>query len=400
MAELQFDLPLGNTEAKKEDLSGFQVGYQETKLRHGVGIEDKTYQRILKGYPDYQENAEAYQSFASTWDNEKLRYSVAMKHNTFVLDEQDEVVAGEGHYPGASLLYDMDTIKGYLLAIKNGYTQDGFEEVYGTISQEEAQRIAKAKDGTSLWGNIAGTLAGYATEPETAIDFASPGKIVGSTIAKGAVKAFAVESLYAGVSEVMRQQKIREHMERAGLEYTLWDSTKEVLVNAGFAGMLRGIGSAVLDWSVVSKINRGITNSTDKEIFDRFARRENFKLTQNTTKHLNLLDEAEAKIEVGKNADITAQTDIDINTKTDEAIEGVNFRDELSDDYQTKGYDIEEKALNDTVNAPEIADDIYGGMATNDDGDALIKEFATHPDIEAELREIEALEANIKSGIK
>ena len=396
MAELQFNLPLGNTEGEKEDLSGFQVGYQETKLRHGIGIEDRTYQRLFKTYPDYTENAEAYQSMASTWDNEKIRYATVLKHRTFALDDNDEIVAGEGHYPGASALYDMDSIKGFLLAEKNGFNENRFNEVYGQIAGEEAQRLAKAKEGTSLMANIAGTLAGYVTEPETLVDFASPGKIIGSTIAKGAAKAFVTESAYAGVSEVMRQQKIREHMERAGLEYTLWDSTKEILINSGFAGTIRGIGSTISDWRVVSKINKGITNATDKEIFDRFARRENFKLTENSTKHLNLMEDVESKVEAGKDVDVSAHTDIDINTKTDDAVEANSFRDGLGEDYQAKGYDIEEKALDDNVKAPEITDEVYGGMATNEDGDALIKEFATHPEIEAELKELEELELSIK----
>ena len=395
MAELQFDLPLGDTEAKKEDLSGFQVGYQETKLRSGAGIADKTYQKILTSYPDYNDNAEAYQQFASLWDNNRVRYTHAMNNRTFALDDNDEITDGEGHFAGASLLYDMDAIKGYLLAEKNGFNQMGFDAVYGSITEEESKRLGKAKEGTSLMGNIVGTLAAYGAEPETIVDFASPGKIIGSTIAKGAAKAFAIESLYAGASEVMRQEKIKEHMERAGLEYSLWDSTQEILINSGFAGAIRGVGSAVLDWTVVNKINKGITNATDKEIFDRFARRENFKLTQNTTKHLHLMDQVEADVEVGKNTDVSLHTDIDINTKADEAIEPTNFREELSNDYQVKGYDADEKILDDNIKAPEITDDVYGGMVNKDDGDALIKEFATHPDIEAELKEIEALEARL-----
>ena len=297
-----------------------------------------------------------------------------------------------------SLLYDMDAIKGYLLAKKNGFTQELFLETYGEITREESERLAKAKEGTSLVANIAGTLSGYITEPETLIDFASPGKIIGSTIAKGAAKAFVTEAAYAGVSEVMRQKKIRQHMERAGLEYTLWDSTKEVLINSGFAGTLRGIGSAVMDWRVVSKINNGITNATDKEIFDRFARRENFKLTQNSNKHLRLMEQTEADIEAGKNTEVSAHTDIDINTRTDDAVEANDFRQRLGEDYVAKGYDAEEKALNDTIEADPIPDDVYGGMATNEDGDALIREYATHPEIEAELRELDELELRMKSA--
>ena len=398
MAELQFDLPLGDTEKEPEELSGFQVGYQETKLRHGAGIEDKTFQRLLTNYPDYNENAEAYQSMASVWDNNKPGYVAAIDNNVFALTEDNEVTVGEGHNAGMSLLYDMDAIKGYLLAKKNGFTQELFLETYGEITREESERLAKAKEGTSLVANIAGTLSGYITEPETLVDFASPSKIIGSTIAKGAAKAFVTEAAYAGVSEVMRQKKIRQHMERAGLEYTLWDSTKEVLINSGFAGTLRGIGSAVMDWRVVSKINNGITNATDKEIFDRFARRENFKLTQNSNKHLRLMEQTEADIEAGKNTEVSAHTDIDINTRTDDAVEANDFRQRLGEDYVAKGYDAEEKALNDTIEADPIPDDVYGGMATNEDGDALIREYATHPEIEAELRELDELELRMKSA--
>ena len=38
MSELQFNLPLGNTAKKPDVASGFDVGYRETKLRHGADI--------------------------------------------------------------------------------------------------------------------------------------------------------------------------------------------------------------------------------------------------------------------------------------------------------------------------------------------------------------------------
>lgn len=406
MAELQFDLTLGDTEEPQELESGFiksiRAGYQEQELRHGANIDDITTQRMIKSYPDYNDNAEAYQSMASVWDRNKRHYIQMAEGFTegqaVWLDENNNVVYKDGIVPAILRGFtEEQAMKGFLLAYKNGYTQEGYLEQYGVTTSEEAQRIAKMKaEGDNLPGNIIGLLGSFISEPEMLIEFGSPLKIIGKTIAGGATKAFITEAAYAGVAEVLRQEKINEHMEKAGLEYSLWDATKEVLINSGAAGTLRAIGSAVLDWRVVSKINQGITDATDKEIFERYARRENFKLARDTNKHLDILNRAEMDVEDGKNVDVSAHTDIDLATKTDEAVEPVNFVDELSEDYQVRGYDVDENTLNTNIDAPPIVDDVYEGMAKKEDGDALIQEFATHPEIEAELREISELETRLK----
>tara|TARA_R110000851_G_scaffold105565_2_gene224042 strand:+ start:1627 stop:4254 length:2628 start_codon:yes stop_codon:yes gene_type:complete len=396
MAKIQFDLPLFDTEAgEEESLSGVEVGFKETRLRSGVGIEDKTYQRILTSYPDYKDNSDDYQQFAGLMDNNRARYTHALNNKTFALDEDDNIIDGENGFVGSSLLYDMEAMRGYMLAENNGFNSVGFDSVYATITEEESKSLAKEKEGTSLIGQVAGSLGAYAYDPLTLIDIASPGKIMGSTVLKGAAKAFGVEAAFAATSEIARQEEIKKHMARAGLEYTLWDSTKEIIMNAGFGGLVRGIGSAVVDYKTFSKINSGITNATDKEIFQRFAKRENFKLTQNTTKHIQIMEKVEDDINNGKDVDVSALTDIDINTKVDPNIQPVSIIEELSNDYKAKGYDIEEKALDDNIKAKPIVDDIYDGMATNDDGDALIKEFYSDAEIQAELKQIEEMEMTL-----
>lgn len=396
MAKIQFDLPLGNSESlEEESLNGIEVGFKETRLRSGVGIEDKTYQRILTSYPDYKDNSDDYQQFAGLMDNNRARYTHALNNKTFALDEDDNIIDGENGFVGSSLLYDMEAMRGYMLAENNGFNSVGFDSVYATITEEESKSLAKEKEGTSLIGQVAGSLGAYAYDPLTLIDIASPGKIIASTVLKGAAKAFGVEAAFAATSEIARQEEIKKHMARAGLEYTLWDSTKEIIMNAGFGGLVRGIGSAVVDYKTFSKINSGITNATDKEIFQRFAKRENFKLTQNTTKHIQIMEKVEDDINNGKDVDVSALTDIDINTKVDPNIQPVSIIEELSNDYKAKGYDIEEKALDDNIKAKPIVDDVYGGMATNDDGDALIKEFYSDAEIQAELKQIEEMEMTL-----
>lgn len=404
MSGLQFDLPLGDTEVKQkiDSPSGFSVGYKESKLRHGADMADKTYNHIIKGYEDFKDNEDAYTNYIDLWDNNRHRYNTAVKNNIFSLDDDNNVIEGEGHFIGASLLFNIDSVKGALLADRNGLTKDTFENTYAQLTQEEAAQLAKDKEGTSTLGYIGGTIAGYATEPETAIDFASPGKVIGSTILRGAGKAFGIEALFAGASETQRQLDISKHMERSQQEYTLWDSMQEILINSGFAGALRGIGSAVLDWNTIRKINSKIPDKTDKDIFARYAQRENFKLTENSNKHLMLMDKAEADIEAGKNADISGQTDIEINSKTDEAIEEVSFINEISKDKellegQTQmNKDFEElKPLKlEETNNP------YEGMAEPEEAELLIKEFSNDPEMAAGLKELEELEAQAKPVVK
>ena len=403
-------------ELLKTEPSGFGAGWETAQLSYGGNLEEETYKKITKSFPDYTENTKDYEAWinANEWtfgNTNIVRYEKAIENDEFRLDSGDNIILGSNGVQGMQILFDMDAMRGALLARKHGYSRNMFNAQYGELAKKQAGAIAQQREGTSTLGYVGGVIAGHMIQPETFQEIAtSPAKIMGSTVLKGMAKAFVAEGAVGLVGEVAREQRIREHMEKADLDYTLWDSVQQILLGAGLGGTFRAIGSGTIDKiaknKMLKKINKDVKNPLDKEIVNRFFQREEYKLTQDTNKHLSLIAKAREDMDNGRPVDIADATDIDINTKTNPDIEEISLRDELAKRDVDNGYEIEVKEFEksfaeaDEIKPKKITDeiDIYDGMATKEQGDELIKEMGElDPEIKAEM---EAVEAELAQPIK
>lgn len=385
-----------DTARRSTEKGAIQIGYEYAQLQYGGEVEDEAFLSVFKSFPDYTDNAKYYDEWKNidkgfALPHSRERHNLGINNNRFALDENNNVVAGSSYYAGAELLYNMDAIKGALLAKKNGYNEDMFNAEYKRIGKEKLAKLEQERAGKSSVGMLVGGLAGHIAQPETAIEFMSPSKIMGSTIAKGAAKAFGAEFAVGLVGETLREERIREFKSRVEENYTMWDSVQNILIGAGLAGTFRGIGSAVSDKITFNKIKDTIPNTTDKEIFERFARRENYKLTENSQKHLDLMEKVREDLDNGIAPDISQHTDIDIESKMDEEIEPISLIEEL------KALDIErgvpeatqafEREFDEVAPLKEIDDTSeFDGMATRAEAEAIMDEVAEFsPEIKAEL---------------
>jgi len=401
-------------ELLKEEPTGFGTGWETAQLSYGGNLEEETYQNIIKSFPDYAENTKDYDAWRNVneWTfgaTNIVRYDKAIENDEFRLDSGDNIILGSNGVQGMQILFDMDAMRGALLARKHGYTRDTFNTQYGELAKQQSELIAQHKEGTSTLGYIGGVIAGHMFQRETVQEIVtSPAKIMGASVLKGMAKAFIAEGAVGLVGEVAREQRIREHMEKADLDYTLWDSVSQILLGAGLGGTFRAIGSGTIDKiaknKMLKQINKDVKNPLDKEIVNRFFQREEYKLTQDTNKHLSLIAKAREDMDNGRPVDIADATDIDINTKTNPDIEEISLRDELAKRDVDNGYEIEVKefeesfAQADDIKPKEITDEIdkYDGMATKEEGDALILERLS-PE---EIAEFKANDIEIAQPIK
>lgn len=402
MPQLELDLPTVDIE-KDYQPSGFQAGIDTNNLRYGKGVLPQSYNNIVTSYADYNDNKEAYDAFSNVdtitnMFNEddikrKSTYELPIRNGRYVLDDEGNIAPGPNHFMGADLLYNTKAIHGALLAQRQGFNDDVLNAEYANITKLKAEELAEIQANSSGLTYALGYLGGELFRKETIVDFASPQKIMGSTIFRGAAKAFGVEAMYAATSEVMREKQAQEHMERANLDYTLWDSVENILIGAGIAGAIRGIGSSVQDWFTFKKIDSKLKTKEDKDIFERYARRENFKLTQDTRKHIALEEKAVRDIDEGRVADVADHTDIDINTKTDDAIEEVNINDEIAKANPVNQDDIKvfEREIDEVAEVKDPTEsDPYEGMVEPKVADETINEVIDDPEIKALYDEIEA----------
>lgn len=401
MPQRELDLPTVDIE-KDYQPSGFQAGVDTNNLRYGQDVLPQSYSNIVTSYTDYNDHKEAYDAFSNvdTITNilndddikRKSTYELPIKHGRYVLDDEGNIAPGPNHFMGADLLYNTKAIHGALLAQRQGFNEDVLNAEYANITKLKAEELAEIQANSSGLTFALGYLGGELFRKETIVDFASPQKIMGSTVFRGAAKAFGVEAMYAATSEVMREKQAQEHMERAGLDYTLWDSVENILIGAGLAGAIRGIGSTVQDTLTLRKIDSKLKTKEDKDIFERYARRENFKLTQDTRKHLALEEKAVRDIDEGRVADVADHTDIDINTKADDAIEEVNINDEVAKANPVNQDDIKalERELDEVAEVKDPSDtDPYEGMVEPKVADETINEVLDDPEIKALYDEIE-----------
>ncbi len=406
----QFTKQLGNVGGDERDtdfLDSLSLGWSEQGLDFGDEIHNKTLGEMVKTYPDYTENQEQYDAFANSKEGSP-RYDNVFKQNFFSLDNENNVQFGKGWYGkfgegdwgNPKNLYDQNIIKGMLLSKRNGYTLEGYDSEYNRVGNEIAtsyqQQMSEQSKTSEKIGHALGMMGRYIATPETIIEVMSPFKVkTGKTIAQSIYHSAKAELPYAFVGEAIRQKGIMTQKRRVSQEYTLWDATKEVLINAGFASALRGIGGGVVDGVTHAKVSKRIKNGKDKETWDRFVDMQNSQLVPNSKLHNELINKAEDDIEMGKNVDIAEHTEIDALAKADEGVEEINIFDELPKESP----EVEMKLIKevDEIQPIKESDNPYEGMATPEEADKLINDFADNPEIARELEEIRVMEDAIKS---
>lgn len=392
-----------NPTQEENQISAFNAAFQSARLEEGkLGlfetVEDEARRNFVSTkIPDAMKNKEYYDRFiemqgitigdAAKTVNRK-RYEKAIEDGLFDLDENENVIDGSNHFFGADLLFNKDTIKGFLLAKRNGYNENALRAEYQNIVKSKEKLFQTAEK--NLTDTLLGGMTGYLASPETATDFASPSKIMGSTIVKGALKSFGVESLYVMLGETSRESNRKRHADMMDEDRTLWDSTSTMLVNIGFAGAIRGIGSTIVDANTMRQIHSKIPDITDKQIFSRYAQRENYKLTKDSIKHIHLVEKAQEDIEKGKTVDVSGQTDIDINEKFTDNTEPINIVEEIKNQPEAK-IDAEMKnAIDNHIDeALKEETDVYYSDDTLIDDAMKNDDFWNDPEIDTLVREIE-----------
>jgi len=430
MEQYQGDELLGDTEAgigvDRSWIEDTSKQWDVVKLSYGDNIDVEARTATFKKYQDYDSNQRYYDAWADTdvWHrnagadaNNRIVHENAILNSKFKLDENGNVVNGEGATPISKYLYDLDAIKGGLLAQANGYTKDIESQEYANLTKEKSQNLAAELKGSSTSSMIAGIVLGHGSRAETVMEIAaSPAKIMGSTLWKGVGKAFVTEFAVGLMGETLREQQIKTHMENADLDYTLWDSVQNIFIGAGLAGSIRGIGSAAVDMRTLQKISKkdstqllknmrveaGAKTSDitglNKEILERYFRREQMKLTTDSRANIELLHKVQDDIDNGKSADIEDFTDIPMETKVADDLEANSLPDEVALEHQGRNTveqinEIQKQVDEVPVWKEATIEDPYGGMVEPKVADEIVGEQAAkRPEIQAELDEIKRLE--------
>ena len=417
MDTLQSTIPLGKIEDENVERSFFDdagTSWDIASLSFGDGVDIASRQSTFAAYPDYKDNEKSYKAYEdmSVWyrsaSSEKLERQLidkAIDENKFTLDANGNLAPGENASPITMFMFDNDAVKGGILARNNGWDKKIADQSYIDETAKQAEALAVKAKGSSTAAKITGTLAGYMFRQETALEVAtSPAKVVGSSILGGMGKAFVTEFAIGAFGETLRESSIREHMAKANLDYTLWDSAKNILIGAGLAGSLRAIGSGAVDANILRKVDSAGLDATDKEILNRYFRREQYKLTTNSRANLELLQKAEDDINKGKQVDVSDHTDIDIETKTDADIEANSMPDLIAEEQIAKGtqkqIDDIQADVDNTKPLEFNDEDIYDGMATPQEADEVIMKMGDiDPEIKAEMEAIEAERTALVSNV-
>lgn len=432
-------VPVQQYEAPTEESStgtwweGASAAWDLADIEYGEGYHVKARQKLAETNPDYQK----HKKYLDRWvDNSDYLASEGMENTSrsiveqgidsgrFTLDKNGDVVDSKKTW-ASDWLIDYDLVKGSLLAKQYGFDNNAVKASYQTIVNEEKASLQEVAADNSLGQTITGIVGSFVSRPEFVKEVAaSPAKVMGTSILSGATKAFGAEFTAAALGEFDREQHYRKHKDMMDEEYTLWDSTLNIIQNSAFAGVFRAGGSAISDKWLLKGIKEEVEKSAkleaeiikmegkqairdksvgiaidgaDREVLNRFVRREEYKLAQDTNLHIDMAYKAEYDINKGDKADIESHADVDgdekFNTKD---IEETNLEAEVKNEYTNIDDAVEEiqKEVDETQPAmPASKEDPYAGMASKADGDEAIKEEGfgeEFDDIDAQIAEIEA----------
>jgi len=357
-----------------EESDGFWSGVgtvmDQVNLSYGDDVAEDSRGQVFRGYEDYEDNKKFYDAYAdnTSWykheKTEDLNRNIIEKHienGRFTLDNQGNVADTEDNWT-TGMVFDMDMVKGALLAKQNGWGATAAKTAYKDFTAKRSAELQKETE-----------------EKDVGL----------GQLALGMV---------AGHGEIERESQIAKHKELADEEYGLWDSAKNIMIAAGFAGGIRAGGSAFVDWRTIKAIKgRGVgaiakelekkgipieDAKIQEEIVTRFMRREQYMLTNNTTKHVDMMHKAERDIDNGKPVDLADHTEISIEDKVKEINPESNIDDvtenslelEVKSAQEIQKTDLETKAVEKTVDEatpynPEMKDDPFEGSATKAEGE-------------------------------
>ncbi len=440
-----FEKYRSNSEAEDKGWwSGANVVWDQVDLDMGEGIAEESRLKAFSQYKDFKDpkkrkyleawsDTTAWYLHGTTEDSRRTEVEEHIESGRFTLDTEGNLVDSKSTW-STGWFYDEDAIKGALIAKANGWNETKEKLAYrelATTKQEDIQKRMEYQD-IGLGQSAMGMALGYGAQAETLFEIAaSPTKIVGQTIFKGAMKALAIEGGIAALGESGREYRIRQHKEIMGEEYGLWDSVENILIAASLGGGLRAGGSAFVDWRIAKNIKSkpGLGKSIVKEmeakgvpielaqlnqeIVNRFMRRETYRLTNDTTKHIDMMFKAEHDINSGKQVDITKHSDVSIEERVNELTGDESYakapevdmaKEIAQDDIVKKTYQQIEDIQKTVDDAPEIKPisktDPYNGRVTKADGDAKINEAGGSEENLAIDEEIAALEAKIQQKPK
>jgi len=395
-------------DAKRNEFSvdTLQSGFNRT-VETGLGrsydhVDRLANDEIIKNLPDYKENKEVYDSYLDLLPEQKDAYRSAIEKGAYTIGSDGEVVAADGITMMGRLLtkkggfFKEDALKGIILANAQGVTQttldDKFKEIHtNNIKKYQNQTFTTA----GAAADMIGSLGAYFTEPEIALEiFGVPSKIFGKTIVGNAAKAFGYEAGVASVSEAIRQFKPTGVMalnKRAKVDYTLADGGMQVLVNAGFAGTLRGLGSGIQDTVLLNTIKSRTHDADAYAVFSRWNERQLSKTILNQTAYdvsMRTLSE-----ELNKNRMPEIETDINIMERASPDIQEVNIqeearlqRSEMGYNNFAKAFDKEFDAIPTTPVEFKFEDDLV------DSFDKLDPEIMNHPEVQQLKKELDAFD--------
>ena len=381
-------------------------------VEYGEGYIQQARKKGVEALPDYKENQSAYDRYIDNSDflaserAEELDRHWAEKgidSGRWTLDANGDVVDSKKTWV-SSYVFDYDLIKGTILARQAGFSKEAEKIVYQDIVNAEKQRLQKLTKNNSLGQTATGVIGSFATRPEFVKEVAaSPAKIVGKTIASGALKAFSTEFTASVIGEMDREDKFYRHKQMMDEEYTLWDSTLNIITNSTVAGTFRMGGSIVADKWLLRGIKDEVAKSakleaevikhegkqairekslnivfdgTDRETLNRFVRREEFKLTKDTNLHIDTAYKAEYDLNNGNKVDVEEHLDIDGDEKFNTVgKEETNIEAEVKSNYSNIEKDIEDiqKEVDEVKPVTEIKiEDPYEGRVDKATGDELI----------------------------
>ena len=394
--------------AKRNEFSvdTLQSGFNRT-VETGLGrsydhVDRLANDEIIKNLPDYNENKEVYDSYLDLLPEQKEVYRSAIEKGAYTIGSDGEVVAADGITMMGRLLtkkggfFKEDALKGIILANAQGVSQttidDKFKEIHtNNIKKYQNQTFTTA----GAAADMIGSLGAYFTEPEIALEiFGVPSRIFGKTIVGNAAKAFGYEAGVASVAEAIRQFKPTGVMalnKRAKVDYTIADGGMQVLINAGFAGTLRGLGSGIQDTLLLNTIKSRTPDADAYAVFSRWNERQLSKTILNQTAYdvsMRTLSE-----ELNKNRMPEIETDINIMERASPDIQAVNIqeearlqRSEMGYNNFAKAFDKEFDAIPTTPVEFKFEDDLV------DSFDKLDPEIMNHPEVQQLKKELDAFD--------
>ena len=384
--------------------NGFNESVTSTLGRTYEYHDQNINQTLIEQQQDYSTQRESYDPYIQSTASEKATYRDLVKSGQVSMGDNGELV-----YRNESVknMFDPAIMKGAYLS--QNITDDTLDSYYQSTVQGEMD-LHKSKGYTTGGeiGRIIGNIGAWFTDPESAVEFVTPGRILGKSIWKNMGKAFGVESLAAGASEAIKQYKpygIIDHKRRANIKDEVSQATESILWNAGLAGVARMAGSGIED-----KFFNGLVKDLpieDALIVTQWQQGQKWKLINDVEAHNTVLRQVSDDLDNGKPIDI--KTDIDIETRTSPDVESVNMREEQNNHFNEQGYADDEvdlnKAVDDSVdiNIKEDEDDLF--IVENmekidnfpDDAEliALKKQFDELSQLETTPEEIIAMEESM-----